>query len=268
MSAAPITIRQTLLWATRKLNHSSDAPHLDAQWLLLHVLGLPEAAWLYAHPEDVLAPEAEKHFRRLVAERATGKPLAYLLGWAEFYGRRFMVTEDVLIPRSSTEELVEAVLMYRKTQKRFLTVADIGTGSGCIAITLALELAQELKTQNLKLKIIATDISSNALSMARYNARYHGVFDQIEFLEGDVLEPLAGRSVDLIVSNPPYIRSGELAQAAFSTDTRGLLFEPLVALDGGNDGQRFVRQLLEQHIPALIETAGGAIRATVSNDIR
>lgn len=233
----------------------SDAPDIDAQWLLLNVLGIHDPVYLITHTDEELLSTAHEQFQQLVEERMTGKPLAYLLGWAEFYGRRFVVNEHVLIPRPATEDLVEQALplveMVSQKLGRSLTVADIGTGSGCIAITLALQ-SPDVE------KIYATDTSSEAIAIARKNAEEHGVEKKLEFLLGNMLAPLAGKPIDFIVSNPPYVPSREL-ENPFSKETRGLTFEPRQALDGGIDGLAYVRQIEANGIPTVVETVGGKI---------
>jgi release factor glutamine methyltransferase len=247
-------LKSALENATRSLARVSDAPYLDAQWLLLHVLGREETSWLLAHSSDELSLSEAHTFQNLVAQRASGKPLAYILGFWEFYGRRFSVTDDVLVPRPSTEALVEAALETLRNlagkQGRPLVVADIGTGSGCIAITLVLE--------SLYVKYVyATDISGDALRIAQHNARQHEVADHIVFLQGDMLAPLAGKHVDLVVSNPPYVASSELDQAR--GNARGILFEPRVALDGGLHGDRLVHKVLAGGWPTIAEGTSGLI---------
>ncbi len=252
-----MTITLALQTTTSKLSEASDAPTLDAERLLLHILGRSESAWLYAHGDQTLTSAQEKMLTELVERRLTGEPLAYILGEWEFYGRSFLVTPDVLIPRPETENLVEAALQYiEKIKRPEVTIADIGTGSGCIAITLACEL----ESRNSTFKILATDISPAALAVARKNADRYGVTHHIEFLEGDMLQPIADRQVDLVVSNPPYVPSQELDQSHFALrasrdkiETRGLDFEPRIALDGGPDGQKFVEQIKNAGIPAFVE---------------
>jgi release factor glutamine methyltransferase len=257
---------QDALRSARTALPASDAPDIDAERLVLHSLGQRESAWLYAHSGDKLTAEQQTHLEALIARRATGEPLAYILGEWEFYGRPFLVTPDVLVPRPETEKLVEAALEYIRAHNKPLTVADVGTGSGIIAITLACELAQ-FKIQNSKFKILATDISPAALIIAKKNAERHGVADRIEFVEGDMLAPLEGRQVDLIVSNPPYIPTQEveshfapkMGASRDKLEARGLKFEPRIALDGGPDGQTFVEQIKAAGIPALVEVTGGRI---------
>ncbi len=271
-----MTTSEALTFSRAELAGISDEPRIDAERLLLHVLKQTESAWLYAHPDHTLTQSEAQGFKDLVAERATGKPLAYILGEWEFYGRPFYVTPDVLIPRPETEHLIEAALSHLTLSLSSLeerdypfTIVDIGTGSGCIAITLALELSrrgrdslsssEEREAKPGEVKIFATDISPAALAVAKRNAQRHGVLNKIEFLEGDMLKPLKGRQIDLIVSNPPYIPTAEVSKARSTLETRGLKFEPRAALDGGPDGHIFVNQIKNAGIPALVETTGGHI---------
>lgn len=250
-----MTIGECLRRAEETLQPVSDAPRIDAERILLHVLKRDEAAWLYAHAEKELSQAQTEELHRCVAERVTGKPLAYVLGEWEFYGRPFTVNEDVLVPRPETEALVTAALHYIRTLMRNqdqVMVADIGTGSGCIAVTLVLESAAT---------VLASDVSPAALRVSTKNAQRYGVQDRITFLQGDMLQPLRGRNVDLIVSNPPYVPSAELdsPSAHNARQTLGLTFEPRMALDGGTDGQRYIRQIAASGIPAFIEGTGGDV---------
>ncbi|MDA1169034.1 MAG: peptide chain release factor N(5)-glutamine methyltransferase [bacterium] len=243
-----------------ELSNHSDAPHLDAERLLLHALKQREPSYLLAHSDALLTEQQISEITRMQDARKTGMPLAYILGEADFYGRTFMVTPDVLIPRPDTEVIIEKALEYIKKNfkhKKEIVIADIGTGSGCIAITLALELNK--LTKLVKLTQLATDISQKALDIAKQNAVKHGVLDNIEFLQGDMLEPIKDKHVDLIVSNPPYLPAEALAKAGYTLETRGLQFEPQTALDGGPDGLQFVNQIKASKIPAIIETIGGEI---------
>lgn len=264
------TIKQTLAQTVRELKQFSD-PQLDAQWLVLKVLGKNEASWLLAHAEEHLTEPQEKALAEYVTRRRQGEPLAYIFGEWEFYGRPFTVNKAVLIPRPSTEQLVEHALDYLMklsldegaSTKGQLTVADIGTGSGCIAITLVLEMKKLARQKNIKFagKIIATDVSQEALLVAQENAARYQVTDDIEFLHGDLLQPLQGKNIDLIVSNPPYVPTAELSwQQTNAKDKVGLRFEPRSALDGGEDGQRFIHQLVKTSRPLIYETLAGQIR--------
>jgi release factor glutamine methyltransferase len=250
-----MTIQQALHSGFEQLINTSDAPELDAQWLLVHVLQKKEASWLFTHQEQKLSSPEIEMYTQCIQGRRGGKPLAYILGSWEFYGREFFVNEHVLVPRPATEELIEKSLDYIRSLRtklgRPLVIADIGTGSGCIAITLALET--ESRTLQ---KIYATDISPAALSVARQNALHYNVTDRIEFLQGDMLEPLKDKQIDLIVSNPPYVPSAELTQQP-TVNTRSLLFEPRIALDGGTEGQKYSAQI---SAPAVVETTKGIIQ--------
>lgn len=174
----------------------------------------------------------------LVARRAAGEPLQHITGHQEFYGLDFIVTPDVLIPRPETEFLVERVitLARRSNARNQLLIVDIGTGTGCIAVTVATHIPQA--------RLIATDVSSAALAVARKNARRHNVDSRIEFIEGDMLEPLAARgleeAVDLLASNPPYVPTKNID--LLQREVRD--WEPPVALFGGEEGVDFYRRLL------------------------
>ena len=250
-----MTISEALSQAEAQLRSISDAPHLDAERLLLHVLQQTESSYLYTHPEQALTTTQERSWHAAITVRTKAMPLAYIIGTSEFYGRTFFVTPDVLIPRPDTEALVDAALTVLHTLPPPTTVADIGTGSGCIAITLILEANKV----NIPLQVIATDISIDALAIAKKNAEYHGISDQISFRQGNLLTPLADTKIDLIVSNPPYLPAEALAKAGCAVETRGLLFEPPTALDGGTDGLYYVNQIKATGIPALVETVGGEI---------
>lgn len=175
----------------------------------------------------------------MIERRSKNEPIAYIVGTQPFWDLEFFVDSNVLIPRPETEILVEKAIELIKKQGLRL-VADIGTGSGCIAITLAKHLPQ--------IKVIAIESSPKALEVAKKNAKKYGVEKQIEFIQGNFLEPIKGRQVDLIVSNPPYIPSKDLE--TLMPDVRD--FEPHQALDGGSDGLDFIRKLLKANTKHLI----------------
>lgn len=185
-------------------------------------------AWLIAHDTDAPSAAHAAAFTSLLSRRLAGEPIAYLTGTREFYGRAFAVTPDVLIPRPDTELLVERALA-RIPPGETMDVLDLGTGSGCIAITLALERPAA--------HVTAVDRSAQALAVARRNAGALGA--QVEFLASDWFAALAGRRYDLIVGNPPYIATADphLARG----DVR---FEPLSALAAGSDGLDDLRRLI------------------------
>ncbi len=206
--------------------------------LLCHTLGI-DRTQLLARSEEQTTDSDYQAYLQLVARRGAGEPLQYITGHQEFYGLDFTVTPDVLIPRPETEFLVERVIKLARgpSIETNPLIVDIGTGSGCISITLAVHLPEA--------RLIATDTSSKALEVARGNADRHGVSNRIQFIEGDALEPLATLelegAVDVLASNPPYV---EEANSQFvQRDVRE--WEPHAALFGGTDGLDFYRRLLE-----------------------
>jgi len=251
-----MNISAALKHGTDALAASSSTASLDAELLLAHVLSATESSWLHARPEVQLTPSEQTAWDDLLSKRASGAPVAYLIGNAVFYGRSFLVTPEVLIPRPETEDLVDqALAVIDQLPMDSPVVADVGTGSGCIAITLALA--------NPNIQLFATDVSLPALAIAKQNAEAHGVADRITFLHGDMLTPFDANdrkpSLDLIVSNPPYVPSAEIDTARQRPEATGLAFEPRLALDGSGDGQLFVNKLQTAGIPAVIETTNGAI---------
>lgn len=205
---------------------------LDARLLAQHALGW-DAAKLLSAGLDQPTPAFVERFTALVARRATHEPLAYIVGVKEFWNLAIAVSPDVLIPRPETELLVEVALdRLRGPLANHALVADVCTGSGCVAIALAVERPD--------IRIIATDISEPALAIAAQNAVRHGVADRIRFVRTDILTGITER-LDLIVSNPPYIPLGD--RPGLQADVRD--FEPPLALFGGNDGLDVTRALAE-----------------------
>jgi release factor glutamine methyltransferase len=240
-----ITVKDALTEATLRLSKAGcDTPSLDAELLLAHSL-TKDRAWLYAYPQKSVDPDQLRTFLDLIRRREQREPVAYLIGHKEFFCLEFEVNRHVLIPRPETELLVETALQIFDCNSK-IDIVDVGTGSGCIAIALAKHLPRA--------KLLAIDVSNQALHLAQQNARRHHLADRITFLSGDVLEPLAG-SVDLIVSNPPYVSQLELA--AGSTSPEVSRYEPRLALDGGDDGLDTIRQLLSQAKEKL--NAGGVL---------
>lgn len=197
----------------------------DAELLLAHVLGASRT-WLFAHARDDLPPEPRARFESLVARRAEGEPVAYLVGRRGFWSLDLQVTPATLIPRPETELLVELAL-ERLPADRMLRVADLGTGSGAIALAIARERPQA--------KVVATDASADALAIARGNAARHGL-DNVVFREGRWFAPLAGERFDLVASNPPYVADGDA-----HLEQGDLRYEPRSALAAGPDGLDDVR---------------------------
>jgi len=216
------TIKSALQAAAREIERR------DAEYLLSHVLQRPRA-WLFAHDSDRLSPEHEAQFDLIAASRAMGMPVAYLTGMREFYGREFAVSPDVLIPRPETEVLVDRALARLSGRTSRADVLDLGTGSGAIAITLALESTA---------RMTALDQSEAALRVARDNAARLAA--SVEFLASDWYTALGARRFDLIIANPPYVAAGDahLGQG-------DLRFEPGAALsDGSGDGLASIRAIV------------------------
>ena len=205
---------------------------LEAGVLVRRVLGLDSAA-LLARPETPLSPAQAAALQGLLARRMRREPLAYVLGSREFYGLDFRVTSAVMVPRPETETLVEEGLAWARARSAPITVADVGTGSGCLAVSLAVRLPDA--------RFVATDVSPAALAVAGENVRRHGVAGRVRLLHGHLLEPLPG-PVDLIVANLPYIPSGRIV--SLQPEVRD--HEPREALDGGPDGTDLLRPLLRQ----------------------
>lgn len=207
---------------------------LDAETLLLHLL-TQDRAWLLAHGDEDAAGETERRYASLVAQRAAGKPIQHITGSSEFFGLPFSVGPGVLIPRPETEHLVEEVIrLAGLLGDQDLRIADVGTGSGIIAVALAHALP--------KARMAAVDLSPQALLVARENADRNHVADRIEFFEGDLLEPLAGRSFSIIASNPPYVPAGDLASLAIEVREH----EPHTALFAGEDGLDVYKRLVPE----------------------
>lgn len=239
-------IAQVLEQATQTLEAvGCDTPRLDAEVLLAHVSSQGRA-WLYAHPEHILPPPQLSAYQALIARRARREPVAYLTGYKEFYGLDFIVTPDVLIPRPETERLIELALQWGGGSSSAGLIADVGAGSGAIAVTLALHLPRT--------RIIAIDSSSAALSVARRNVVRHGATGRVHCVQGDLLAPLAAGALHLIVANPPYLSQAELATAPPEV----ACWEPRVALEGGPDGLKVIRHLLEM-APIRLHPGGGLL---------
>lgn len=225
-----------------------ETPAVDAGVMLCHVLK-KDRAYLYAHGEQELIPGAEGEYRALLQRRALGEPVQYLTGYQEFMGLGFRVNSHVLIPRPDTEVLVETVITHAKTlpaRNGLVRILDMGTGSGCIAVSLAHYLPESVVT--------AVDISAGALSVAAANAENLGVKGRVTFLQSNLFEQMSQpmeyrKSFDIIVSNPPYIPEGDIPE--LQREVRG--YEPRTALDGGPDGMDFYRELAAKGIEYLKE---------------
>lgn len=222
-----------------------ESPRLDAELLLGKVLGLSRIQ-LYTHFDQPLQEPELDEFRELVRRRGKREPVAYILGRREFFGRDFTVTRDTLIPRPDTEILVETALGRLKecTPDRVLRVADICTGTGAIAITIALEMKG-------RVQVTATDISLGALAVAKLNKDKLAADEPVTLRQGDLFQALApGEKFTGILSNPPYISEGEMA--ALPPEVQA---EPSLALCGGRDGLDFYRRLIDE-APEHLEPGG------------
>ena len=244
-----MTIAEAIQKAAETLAaHNVPDAGLDAEFLLRHALG-KDRAWLLVHMQDRLDTEVQRSFEQIIERRKLREPLQYIIGTQEFWGLLFRVTPDVLIPRPETEFVVEAALTVVKEHDMPLIV-DLCTGSGCIAISLAKELP--------KARIFATDLSERALAVAQENARLNAVADRIRFLEGDLFVPmeeldLLGR-IDCIVTNPPYVPSGDLA--TLQPEVRD--FEPAMALFAGPQGTEIAERIIHR-APDYLRSGGSLI---------
>lgn len=207
---------------------AGDEARREAELLLGHALGR-DRAWLYAHADDPVSGDDAERFRAFVARRCEGEPLAYITGRREFWSLDLGVSPDVLIPRPETELLVELALA-RIGADAAIEVADLGTGSGAVALAIARERPLA--------RIVATDASAAALAIARTNAQRLGL-GQVRFVEGNWLDPLGQQRFDLVVSNPPYI-----AEADAHLERGDLRFEPRSALASGGDGLDAIRAIV------------------------
>lgn len=210
-----------------------ETPQLDAEALMSHVIGAPRVH-VISHPDERLGKEAAGRFAELVKRRAKREPLAYITGEREFWGLTFEITPAVLVPRPETETLVEAALLQLRNVKDPV-VAEIGAGTGCVAIALAIELPDAV--------VYTTELSTDAAEVAMSNASKHQVQVRVAVLAGNLLDPLPPEvrgKLDAVVSNPPYIPSGEID----SLQPEVARYEPRGALDGGPDGMKYHREIL------------------------
>jgi release factor glutamine methyltransferase len=267
------SIAEGVAQAAERLSHGPHAERarLDAEMLLGAVLK-KNKAWLHAHGEETLPETAVPRLAEWVERRSFGEPLQYILGETEFYRLPFRVTRDVLIPRPETEQVIEHVLhlipVFDRRPKRLFEVRrirpathdeekgrrtidphsagwpprilDVGTGSGCIAVSIAHDCSEA--------EITATDLSASALELACFNAERLGYAKHIRFLQGDLLEPVAGEQFDLIISNPPYV--AERDRDSLAVEVRD--FEPAQALFAGEDGLAVYRRLIPAAHAALV----------------
>ena len=259
MPSLRVTLQQGL---KTLLAHQVPSAQLAAELLLMHVLGR-DRAYLYAHPEEDVPPQALERYACLIAERATGKPTQYLTGHQEFWGLDFEVTPDVLIPRPETEHLVERVLELTRRQgyskDARLRMVDVGTGSGCVALALASEFPRAI--------LFGADISRPALVVASRNAVRLGMPERVKFLESDLLarllEPDFAGTFDFVLCNPPYVGRNEVDMV--QREVRE--FEPRIAWGGDLErGDEIYARLFPQALRAL--KPGGYVAVEIGYNMR
>lgn len=251
MKPAELCLGEFLRRSSPEINQLVEFPQQTCLVLLAHVIGKPQT-WVLAHPEAALSRSEQAELRALLSRLKKGEPLAYLIGKQEFFGLSFEVSPDVLIPRPETELLVETASAWLRSHPAADSVLDVGTGSGCIAISLAVHAPV--------IRVIATDLSAKALSIAQRNAEVHNVEARITCVQADLIPKDLGR-FDLICANLPYVPTSKLAEV------NSLPFEPNLALDGGHDGLAVIKRCLEL-APAHICTPGMLlfeIEATTGN---
>ena len=229
-----LEIRSAIAQGTALLSASGiPEPRFTAELLLCHALGR-QRAYLFAHPEQELREVEWLHYGRYLDQRMRGKPLQYITHKQEFFGREFRVTPDVLIPRPETELLAEVVLKMNRAAGEL--AIDAGSGSGAIAVTLALDSG---------LRVVGTDVSLPALEVARSNAQR--LQARVQFVAGDLLVSFADESADVVVSNPPYVPEAD--RGSLQREVRD--WEPALALFGGEDGTDFYKRLIPQSVRVL-----------------
>lgn len=240
------TVGGCLREAARSLQSSPlvESARLDAEVLLAHVLGWTRTE-IHTRITDRVGERPRHAFWELVGKRHQGVPIAYLVGWREFYGRRFWVRPGVLVPRPETELLVEQALQLLRLSPGATRVLDLCTGTGCIGITLALE--------TLTGQVALSDVDATALAQAEENVKFFGVESRVQVLESDLFEGMQGMSFDLIVSNPPYVGT----DAGPRPDPDVAAHEPGVALFSGWDGTDHLKTIVERAPAYLIE--GGSL---------
>jgi len=236
------TVASLLAEAIKQL-HGIEGARLDASVLLAEVMKIGREQ-LIMYPEQLVSPSQQDVFQEFIARRAKKEPVAYIIGKKEFWSLDFIVTSDTLIPRPDSETLVEAIVQTRQDSNN-LTIADMGTGTGCLLISLLKHLPMATG--------VGIDVSRAALMVARENAIRHEVNNRSIFIESDYWEAVTG-SFDIIVSNPPYIPAGDLA--GLMEEVKG--YEPVGALVSGHDGMDAYRAILEK-LPEKLNKKGMAV---------
>jgi release factor glutamine methyltransferase len=246
-----MTIKEILEYGVHQFEAISDVPKNEIELLVMHVCGFRKIDLILKSDEKISEGKTLK-IKELIKKRLEGTPLQYLLGNQEFMGLNFIVTESVLIPRQDTEILVEEIISRFKEETN-LKILDIGTGSGAISISLAKFLR--------KASIVSLDISKAALVVAKLNAKKNEVEEQITFIESDLFQNLTmDESFDIIVSNPPYIPLKDILELQSEVKD----YEPMLALDGGEDGLAFYREITKKSVDYLKK--GGLLAYEIGYD--
>jgi release factor glutamine methyltransferase len=239
MKPAELSLGDFLRKTSPEITQLVELPQQTLLVLLSYVLEQPQT-WILAHTEAALSATQQAKLTALIARLKQGEPLPYLTGRQEFFGLSFEVSPAVLIPRPETELLVETALRWLRSHPAANSAVDVGTGSGCIAVSLAVNAPT--------LHIVATDISAEALAIAQHNAQIHHVEDRITFQKADLISPELGR-FDLMCANLPYVPTSKIAKV------NSLPYEPALALDGGPDGLALIKRCLA-YAPAHIRAPG------------
>jgi release factor glutamine methyltransferase len=260
------TSEELLRLAVERLRQAgSESPRLDAELLLAHAIGTDRTV-VIAHPEAIVSDGAAARYEEALVRRSAGEPVAYIRGFKEFHGLAFATDPRALIPRPETERLVqlaEAEVLHRLTAMPRprgtppIRIADVGTGSGAIAVSLAVALRRRGAFG--EVEILGTDESPEALDLARENAVGHAVADRVRFVEADVLPPVVATPFDLVLANLPYIPTATIPTLPVAAS-----FEPRAALDGGPDGLRVIGRLMGRLPDALAE--GGVALVEIGSD--
>lgn len=248
-----MTIKEILIKYIKELEYISDTPKLDTEIILQKVLGDVDRLYIQLNLNQKLSDDELEEFNIMINERLAGRPIAYIVNNREFMGLDFFVEEGVLIPRPDTEPLVEEIIELTKG-KDDLNIVDIGTGSGAISVSLAKYIKN--------CYVYSLDISKKALSIGKKNAISNNVDSKIEFIESDLFSGIKDRNIqlDLIVSNPPYIRKKDID----TLHTQVKDYEPYIALEGGEDGLDFYRAITKESVDYLI--SGGILAFEVGHD--
>ena len=249
-----MTIRDIIIKYSQELEKISDTPRLDVEIFLQKALGDVDRIYIHLNLNKELTKEQYDEFLGYINDRINGRPVAYIVGNREFMGLDFFVKEGVLIPRPDTETLVEEIIELCKNKNEEINIVDIGTGSGAITVSLAKYIENS--------KITSLDISDIPLEVGKINAVNNGVDNRIEFLKSDVFTAIKNteKKFDIIVSNPPYIPKKDIE----TLHTQVKDYEPYNALEGGEDGLDFYRQITEESVQYLKQ--GGILAYEVGHD--